>query len=200
LGYSNKHKGFKCLDLSTGRTYISRDVIFDENVFPFSKLRPDASLRLRAKITLLPPTLVHTYYEGDLVLDHMTNTSNSTDHGARLQSSQVPTANNDTEESTITGVDLLFSPSPGSALDGAPASASISGPAPTAIHGPPATTSVPGESVPGLVAPESGEATSGPVLGSPAAIGSTALPTAVSSPVLSSSTAEHPRTHLQGGI
>jgi hypothetical protein len=40
LGYSNKHKGFKCLDLSTCRTYISRDVIFDENIFPFSKLRP----------------------------------------------------------------------------------------------------------------------------------------------------------------
>jgi hypothetical protein len=33
LGYSNMHKGFKCLDLSTGRIYISRDVIFDGQVF-----------------------------------------------------------------------------------------------------------------------------------------------------------------------
>lgn len=31
LGYSSLHKGFKCLDISTGRIYISRDVVFDEN-------------------------------------------------------------------------------------------------------------------------------------------------------------------------
>ena len=30
------HKGYKCLDRSTGRIYISRDVVFDETVFPFS--------------------------------------------------------------------------------------------------------------------------------------------------------------------
>jgi hypothetical protein len=154
--------------------------------------------------------LVHTSHGGDLVLDHMTNTSNSTNPGARLQSPQVPTTNNSTEESTILA-DLLFSPSPGSALEGAPTSASILGPAPTAVHGPLAATSVPGESVPaasGLAtpesgeaaAPESGEAPSGPVLGFPAATRSTAPPTAVSSLVLSSSTAEHPRTCLQGGI
>jgi hypothetical protein len=211
LGYSNKHKGFKCLDLSTGRTYISRDVIFDENVFPFSKLRPDAGPRLRAEIALLPPTLVHTSNGGDLVLDHMTNTSNSTDPGARLQSPQVPTANNSTEESTIPGADLLSSRSSGSVPEGAPTSASILGLVPTAVHRPPAATSVPGEYVPaasGLAAPESGEAaahepgeaTSGPVLGFSAVTGSTALPTAVSSLVPSSSTAEPPRTRLQGGI
>ena len=30
LGYSNQHKGFKCLDQSEGRVYISRNVVFDE--------------------------------------------------------------------------------------------------------------------------------------------------------------------------
>jgi hypothetical protein len=211
LGYSNKHKGFKCLDLSTGHTYISRDVIFDENAFPFSKLRPDAGPRLRVEISLLPPTLVHTSHGGDLVLDHMTNTSNSTDPGARLQSPQVPTTNNSTEESTIPGADLLFSPSSRSAPEGAPTSTSILGPVPTAVHGPPAVTSMPGEYVPAASGPaapesgeaaahESGEATSGPVLGFSAVTGSTALPTAVSSLVLSSSTAEPPRARLQGGI
>jgi hypothetical protein len=38
LGYNNLHKGFKCLDVSKGHIYISRDVIFDESSFLFSSL------------------------------------------------------------------------------------------------------------------------------------------------------------------
>ena len=30
------HKGYKCLDRSTGRIYISRDVVFDKTVFPYA--------------------------------------------------------------------------------------------------------------------------------------------------------------------
>jgi hypothetical protein len=40
LGYSSFHKGFKCLDMKTVRIYISRDVIFDDNVFPFTDSAP----------------------------------------------------------------------------------------------------------------------------------------------------------------
>jgi hypothetical protein len=57
LGYSNLHKGFKCLDPSTGRGYVSRDVILDENIFPFSKLQPNVGARLRSEILLLPSSL-----------------------------------------------------------------------------------------------------------------------------------------------
>jgi hypothetical protein len=57
LGYSNLHKGYKCLDIPNGRVYISRDVIFDESVFPFSELNLNVGAQLRNDIMLLHPTL-----------------------------------------------------------------------------------------------------------------------------------------------
>jgi histone deacetylase 1/2 len=36
LGYIPMHKGYKCLDRSTGHIFISCDVVFDEKVFSFS--------------------------------------------------------------------------------------------------------------------------------------------------------------------
>jgi hypothetical protein len=36
LGYNPMHKGYKCLHPPTNRVYISRDVVFDEHVFPFA--------------------------------------------------------------------------------------------------------------------------------------------------------------------
>ena len=47
LGYSNLHKGYKCLDVASGRVYISRDVTFDETVFPFAEMHPNAGACLR---------------------------------------------------------------------------------------------------------------------------------------------------------
>lgn len=38
LGYNAKYKGYRCLLPSTGRVYISRHVLFDEHVFPFSSI------------------------------------------------------------------------------------------------------------------------------------------------------------------
>jgi hypothetical protein len=58
LGYSHMHKGFKCLDPAEGRVYISRDVVFDESIFLFSSLRPNAGARLRGEIALLPHSLL----------------------------------------------------------------------------------------------------------------------------------------------
>jgi histone deacetylase 1/2 len=57
LGYSNLHKGYKCLDISTGRLYISRDIVFDEAVFPFALLHSNAGAQLREEINLLPLSL-----------------------------------------------------------------------------------------------------------------------------------------------
>lgn len=71
LGYSSLHKGFKCLEPHTGRIYISRDVVFDEDVFPFSSLHSNAGARLRNEISLLPETL-NPFVPGDVDL-HVPN-------------------------------------------------------------------------------------------------------------------------------
>jgi hypothetical protein len=50
LGYNTLHKEFKCLNVAEGRVYVSHDVVFDETVYPFSKLNPNAGARLRGEI------------------------------------------------------------------------------------------------------------------------------------------------------
>jgi hypothetical protein len=51
------HKGYKCLNISTGRLYISHDIVFDESIFPFASIHSNAGAQLRAEITLLPLNL-----------------------------------------------------------------------------------------------------------------------------------------------
>lgn len=75
LGYSNLHKAFKCLDdTSKGRVYISRDVVFNEHVFPFCLVHPNASARLCTKLSLLPDVLLNpntSFGEATLLDQHM---------------------------------------------------------------------------------------------------------------------------------
>jgi hypothetical protein len=42
------------LDISTGRIYISRDVVFDETCFPFANLYSTAGRRYSSEVLLLP--------------------------------------------------------------------------------------------------------------------------------------------------
>ena len=73
IGYSPQHKGVKCLDVSTGRVYISRDVVFDETVFPFRDLHPNAGALLQKEILLLPAHLSGLDQGGNNTTDHMNN-------------------------------------------------------------------------------------------------------------------------------
>jgi hypothetical protein len=52
------HKRYTCLELKSGRVYISRDVIFDEHIFPFEDLHENAGAKLRQEILLLPQNLL----------------------------------------------------------------------------------------------------------------------------------------------
>jgi histone deacetylase 1/2 len=73
VGYSPHHKGVKCLEISTDRVYISRDVVFDKNVFPFALLHPNAGAQLRQELLLLPD-LLNPFVGGMNNDDYMPNT------------------------------------------------------------------------------------------------------------------------------
>ena len=89
IGYSSLHKGFKCLEVSSGRVYISRDV--DENIFPFSELHSNAGVHLRCEIDLLHPTLLNP--RGVTVVDQFTNRPPANANSVVELNEEVPAKN-----------------------------------------------------------------------------------------------------------
>ena len=81
MGYSSLHKGYKCLHVPSNRVYISRDVIFYENVFPFVNM-PNSHT--------LPPVTESSLLSADQLMDvaHslplLANHGAGTGRGARL--------------------------------------------------------------------------------------------------------------------
>jgi hypothetical protein len=62
-------------------------VVFDEHVFPFSKLHPNAGARHRAEISLLPESLRNSISIGDDNADHSnaSSTSHEPPYNSRVQ-------------------------------------------------------------------------------------------------------------------
>jgi hypothetical protein len=79
LGYSPLHKGYKCLEPSIGRVYISHDVILDEIVFPLSSLHSNAGAQLKAEILPLHPTLRNIHGRVHVEGPNMPNDANIID-------------------------------------------------------------------------------------------------------------------------
>jgi hypothetical protein len=105
IGYNSSHKGYKCLDQSTCRVYISRDVVFDENVFLFEHSRVLAAPKTAHHSPVLLPTLSKptTYTKQslidtqnpitpELVIDnsHVNNGQNSHSTNGQLGASMFP--------------------------------------------------------------------------------------------------------------
>jgi hypothetical protein len=81
LGYSSLHKGYKYLHIPTNRTYISRDVVFDETVFPFSQNSSDTTLPSSSFSPLHSDPFVDVAYTPLLLANHGAGQG----RGARLE-------------------------------------------------------------------------------------------------------------------
>jgi Reverse transcriptase (RNA-dependent DNA polymerase) len=61
LGNSLVHKGYRCLDLTTNKVYLSRHVIFHETSFPFTNSSSSSSPLLVTSSTVFSPLVVLNY-------------------------------------------------------------------------------------------------------------------------------------------
>ena len=99
LGYSLQHKGYKCLNLTTGRMYVSRHVLFDEGTYPFHKsiklsLVPTASisspsvdLQFSMPISTIPDGhALNLPFSSHIGFPSASSTSTSTNHLLRSDS------------------------------------------------------------------------------------------------------------------
>ena len=93
LGYNTLHKGYKCLDISSGRVYVSCDVFFDEQVFPFASLHSNAGAQLRKELLLLPSHLLPSpnfAHEGAGFAANNVSVSNANAHAESVQETGQP--------------------------------------------------------------------------------------------------------------
>jgi histone deacetylase 1/2 len=88
LGYSALHKGYKCLHVPNNRVYISRDVIFDKNLFPFSNMPLSSSAPPTNSTPVSPGQFDDAAYSPVLLPNHGAGTG----RGARLELLDAPSA------------------------------------------------------------------------------------------------------------
>jgi histone deacetylase 1/2 len=56
IGYSIGHRGYNCLDVSIGKIFVPRHIVFDENLYPYNKNK-SINLSSKANPVTLPSNL-----------------------------------------------------------------------------------------------------------------------------------------------
>ena len=101
LGYSSLHKGYKCLHVPTNRVYISRDVVFDEQVFPFAKLPVSTAEPLPLHSSSVASDQFDDIAYSPILLP---NHGAGTGRGARLEILEEPSSPPDDREVSLHGL------------------------------------------------------------------------------------------------
>jgi hypothetical protein len=169
---------------------VPRDVIFDEQVFPFASLHPNAGAKLRADIILLPSYLVNPNHDGVCTTDNPSTSAVSPNQDASKNFVEEQAQN--PEEISLTAHERLGDDSSAAAdsmQNFVPADSELQ----AGAHSPAPIRSQPREVQPGLVDPSgSVDAVNPPVDGPPTSDGG--------SSVTSGSLAPTRRTQAQHGI
>ena len=116
VGYSDKHKGYKCFDSKTHRMFVSRHVVSDENLFPYKTSKSLSSFIDSITTFLDSPSPISTNLTS-LAMDLMhipipTPISSSSSSISDPTSSDVPSelSTNQSYDHTSINTDLKFSP------------------------------------------------------------------------------------------
>jgi hypothetical protein len=91
LGYSLHHKGYKCFHVPSSRLYISRDVIFQESIFPFHKSNSSFPF-LGSTPQITSPNSSSILGPHPSMLQHLSSTGLSNRSTAPSQAQSMPTA------------------------------------------------------------------------------------------------------------
>jgi histone deacetylase 1/2 len=201
LGYSHLHKGNKCLDISTGRVYISWDVIFDENIFPFSELHPNAGARLHSEIDLLHPTLTNSGAE--TVVGNMTNTTHHVSVSPVENAGQEPAETADAMHMQYQAPSVSHEDDSADSFDLAPSPTSLSRSTP--VHAPANGGSAPTPdgtvaTAPTMPTPSASEPTAPASSQGGTGSGVVSVPSAAAGPSAPSSSQHQHQTRLRSGI
>jgi hypothetical protein len=103
LGYSQHHKGYKCLHIDFGRVYISRDVIFHEDQFPFAAVSLVSPFPSPVQAPVLPPLLPTPPVTSQLQIPAVVSPSNSFSSSPSPTSAEIslPNSNSHTDSPPV---------------------------------------------------------------------------------------------------
>ncbi|XP_071741111.1 uncharacterized protein [Rutidosis leptorrhynchoides] len=107
LGYPKNHRGYKCYDISTKKIILSRHVLFNENIFPFSSISNTSTPSYQFLHDNIHPYFLHSTHNNTFV-----HTNSSTDHPPNSNgpplSTEPTTSPGPTLETTNASVTLLL--------------------------------------------------------------------------------------------
>ena len=106
LGYSDRHKGYKCLYPATGKMFISRSVVFDETHFPYHDLS-----HLHHPSSDFSTTITHFSKTANLSPSSILRHPSKFDHTSDPLTPPDPPLNSSTHHPTPT-ISSVNSPSP----------------------------------------------------------------------------------------
>ena len=161
LGYSPSHKGYQCLD-SSGKVFISKDVVFNEIRFPYSEIFPSSSQSTvtsdASTLSSFLPSQLPNFTDVSTPPPNLPTQTTTTSSPSPTDNSPVspygqhssPSVHQDHHSPTMSASqpyspdpvhahspDHIFNPTPINVISPSPSLSSDHTPSPSSVHSPP---------------------------------------------------------------